>query len=122
MEKNKRKDVHRRTGGYFEMKAHRSDDYQTLLQCTKKKFPSVTSEKKCHLFRSNGARIKNEDLTIKEASKPWTLGGYLQYLHVSPDILRLGIGFESSSEESEEELPIVHCVSPKESQVSNNCS
>ena len=121
MEKNKRKNVHKKNGGYFEMKAHRSNNYQTLLERMKRKFPSISSKKKCHLFRSNGARIENEDLTIREASKPWTLGGYLRYLHVSPDVLRLGIGFESSSEESEEELPIEHCVSPNETQVSNNC-
>lgn len=99
MEKNLKKDLHKKSGGYFEVMANRSDSYETLVNRLKLKFPSVSTKKELSLFRSNGARIVNEKLVVRGAEKPWRLGTYLHFLHVSPEVLRLGIGYDSRSSE-----------------------
>ena len=99
MEKNFKKNLHKKSGGYFEVMANCSDSYETLVNRLKLKFPSVSTKQKLSLFRSNGARIVNEKLVVRNTEKPWRLGTYLHFLHVSPEVLRLGIGYDSSSSE-----------------------
>ena len=98
----KKKDLHKKSGGYLEVIASRHDNYGTLLNRMKEKFPEVSC-RKCSIFRSNGARVVDADVMTKGSKKEWTLGAYLNHLHVSPDNMRLGIGYNSSSDS--EELP-----------------
>jgi hypothetical protein len=101
--KKSQRGIFKRDGEYVEVKANRTDDYATLVQCLKSKFNSL-SGRECCLFRSSGARILNEDVTIRDTPRQWTLGAYLQHLHTSPEVLRLGIGCEGEVIPSDEEL------------------
>ena len=91
---------------FVEMEAQRSDS------CTK--FAKRATQK-CHLrykekavlslFKVNGARVLNENITVKGNSKPWTLGNYLLLMKKSPSSVKMGIGYvqcdDSSSSSSE---------------------
>lgn len=40
-----------------------------------------------------GSIIKNDDITIRDVCKPWTLGNYVTKSHKSSDSLKFGVGF-----------------------------
>ena len=52
--------------------------------------------KELALFKLNGARILDEDVTIKGRLKPWTLGNYLLLMKKSPSSVKLGVGYFTS--------------------------
>ena len=86
----------------MEARANRADDYKSLVQCIKGKFPRLLG-KDCNLFRPSGARVLNEDIMIKGVKRSWTLGLYLQYLHTSPEVLKLGIGYDAEGDTTSDE-------------------
>ena len=76
------------------MEASREDDYLTLAQKAALKCEMPCRRGKLlSLFKSNGARILNEDITIKGKKKPWSLGRYLQLLKKAPHNTKIGIGY-----------------------------
>ncbi len=86
---------------FVEMEAYRSDSYSTFVK---------RAVSKCHirgkknhilsLFKTNGARVLDEQVTIKGKSKPWTLGNYLLLMKKSPNSVKMGVGYLEMSTDS----------------------
>ena len=93
MTKSTKHNIFKTDGDYVEVKANRSDSYNVLRGRLERKFQKKES---CCLLQTNGAKVLNEKLIVRGKRYPWTLGKYLQHLHLSPDMLKLGIGFETT--------------------------
>ena len=69
----------------------------TLL-LPRRQLSNVDSEEKgkvLSLFKMNGARLLDENVTVKGNQKPWTLGNYLLLMRKSPSNVKLGVGYFS---------------------------
>ena len=66
------RDVYKKKTGYVEVIVKRECDYSSLVNAMKKKFPKdLSSDKKCAIYRSNGARVLDEDVLMRGCHKPW---------------------------------------------------
>ena len=100
---------------FVEIQAKKTDDYCTFVRKAAKKCRLVEQEGQVlSLFKLNGARVLNENVTIKGKLKPWTLGNYLLLMKKSPSNVKLGVGYftlptrDSNTSDSENEE--VSCV------------
>ena len=79
---------------FVEMEAYRSDSYSTFVKRAAHKCHLTGKKNKfLSLFKLNGARVLDEDVTIKGKAKPWTLGNYLLLMKKSPNNVKMGIGY-----------------------------
>ena len=44
------------------------------------------------LFKLNGARILDEEITVGGKTKPWTMDNYILLMKKSPNNIKLGVG------------------------------
>ena len=81
---------------FVEVEGYRSDSYTTFTKRAAHKL-SLRGEKGKYvsLFRLNGARVLDEEVTVKGKGKPWTLGNYLLLMKKSPNHVKMGIGYVS---------------------------
>lgn len=81
---------------FVEVEGYRSDSYTTFTKRAAHKL-SLRGEKGKYvsLFRLNGARVLDEEVTVKGKSKHWTLGNYLLLIKKSPNRVKMGIGYVS---------------------------
>lgn len=78
---------------YIEMSVRRSDCYKRVAKRAAKKCQLVyQGSKTLSLFKLNGARILDEEITIGGKVKPWTMGNYILLMKKSPNHIKLGIG------------------------------
>ena len=93
---------------YVEMEAYRSDSYITFVKRAAHKCHLTEKKNKLlSLFKLNGARVLDEEVTVKGKPKPWTLGNYLLLMKKSPNNIKMGIGyvdcdFNSSSDSTDD--------------------
>lgn len=82
---------------YVEIDACKSNKYVTFAKRASIKCRLNRQEgKELALFKLNGARILDEDVTIKGRLKHWTLGNYLLLMKKSPSSVKLGVGYFTS--------------------------
>ena len=82
---------------FIEIEACKGDKYVTFAKRASIKCRLNHQEgKELALFKLNGARILDEDVTIKGRLKPWTLGNYLLLMKKSPSSVKLGVGYFTS--------------------------
>lgn len=96
---------------FVEIGAYRSDNYSTFVKRAAKKLQLQGKPQKIlSLFKLNVARVLDEEVTIKDKTKPWTLGNYLLVMRKSPNVVKLGIGYvtysDSSSSPSSEKVHV----------------
>ena len=91
---------YKRCSGFVEVEACRSDKYNEVtlkvaecLEIPKKRNQSYA------LFKMNGTRILDKDLSINKKKKPWLMGNYLTCVKKSAAQLKLGIGIISIPKE-----------------------
>lgn len=86
----------------IEVKARKGDNYETICKKAANACGLVeTTSKELCLFRFNGVRILNQDITgssgnHKEWTREWTIANYLTALKKSPGNVKFGIGFIES--------------------------
>lgn len=54
--------------------------------------------KELSLFKLNGARVLDNEITISGRQRSWTLGNYLQLLKKSPSAVKMGVGHVMTSD------------------------
>ena len=81
---------------FVEVEGYRRDSYSTFIKRAAHKL-SLHGQKGKYvsLFRLNGARVLDEEVTVKGKTKPWTLGNYLLLMKKSPNHVKMGIGYVS---------------------------
>lgn len=92
---------------YIEIKAQKSDDYDTFCKKAAKacKLKGKGYKELC-LFKMNGAQILNEPIgTSTGKQKKWTIGTYLVAIKRAPANVKIGIGYMKS--QSKEEVHIL---------------
>ena len=94
------RDIHKKVTGYIELVVRRDCGYKELVSLMKAKFQDLVdlNSKTCCIFRANGAKVVNGLSKVKDESKLWTIGNYLNMLHIPGDNLRLGVGPDSDSD------------------------
>ena len=77
----------------------------------------LNKKKSLSLFKLNGTRILDEDVTIRGKLKPWTIGNYLLLIKKSPSNVKLGVGYctsklveSSSNSEKVSAHSFIRCV------------
>jgi hypothetical protein len=78
---------------YVEIEACKSDSYSTFIRRAALKCRLEVSDKELSLFKINGARVLDCDVSVKGKPRPWTLGNYLGLLKKSPSAVKLGVGY-----------------------------
>lgn len=100
---------------YIEMGVRRSDCYKAVAERAAKKCHLIYQESKTlSLFKLNGARILDEEITIGGKTKPWTLGNYILLMKKSPNNIKLGVGCitpDSSSDVDDSDKVMTRLVS-----------
>lgn len=91
---------------YVEVEAHKSDSYSKFVKraASKCKLSTHKKDKELSLFKVNGARVLDSDITVKGKPRPWTLGNYLGLLKKSPSSVKLGVGYVESRSSSNSDM------------------
>lgn len=78
---------------FLEIEARRSDNYAAFAGRAARKC-DIKSDKNMELslFKLNGARVLDSEVTIKGKQKPWTLGNYLLLMKKAPSAVKMGVG------------------------------
>ena len=83
---------YKRSSGFVEIAAFRFDSYTDVTtkisNCLEL---DVEPGESLALFKMNGSRIINNDLTIHKKKKPWLIGNYLSCIKKSAAQFKLGI-------------------------------
>ena len=85
---------YRRCSPLYEVTVSKSDGYDEVVS----KLCSVLDvqddqEVEIKLFTAGGSVIPNSEVVVGSKTIPWTVGSYLNKKHISPDKLKLGIGY-----------------------------
>jgi hypothetical protein len=86
---------YRKDSPYTEVSLMKMDMYNEVVE---KAAATLNIEDSCSnlaLFRANGALIKDEPIMYAKVSCVWTIGRYLNKLHIAADKLHLGIGIHA---------------------------
>ena len=98
----------KRKSPYIEMSVSRGDCYKAVAKRAAKKCRlTYRGSQTLSLFKLNGARILDEDITVGGKTKPWTIGNYILLMKKSPNNIKLGVGCitpDSSSDYPSEEV------------------
>ena len=91
----------------IELKAKKSDSYQAFVaKAARKCGLQVQHGKSLYLFKSSGARILNEQLSVNGKNRPWTVGNYLAMLRKGAASVRMGVGCAAISERGEADTSV----------------
>ena len=87
---------------YVEIEAYKSDTYSKFVKraALKCRLESNRKDKELSLFKINGARVLDCDVSVKSKPRPWTLGNYLGLLKKSPTAVKLGVGYLAKDSKS----------------------
>ena len=93
-ESGKRGGDYKRCSGFVEVEVSKSDNYSSV---TKKisdclGLPDLEENKCFALFKLNGSRIMNKDVSVHRNCKPWIIGNCLSHVKKSASNVKLGIG------------------------------
>ncbi len=93
-ESGKRGGDYKRCSGFVEVEVAKSDNYSSVT--TKISdwlgLPDLEENECFALFKLNGSRIMNKDVSVHGNCKPWLIGNYLSHVKKSASQLKLGIG------------------------------
>ena len=94
MTESKKKGGYTRSSGYVEVEVLRCSSYEEttrkIAECLEINIAEATED--LALFKLNGTRILDKELTINNKKRPWLIGNYLSYLKKSSTQVKFGIG------------------------------
>ena len=95
-----RRGTYIRESPLLEISASKEDTYYSFVERAAEFVsldkPAEDSNQVMVLFRPVvGSIVPDSDLVIKEVSRPWTLGNYIQKSHKSSETLKFGVGLVS---------------------------
>ena len=64
------------------------------------------SGKTLHLFKLSGARILNEQVSVNEKNRPWTVGNYLAMLRKGAASVKMGVGSIAVPDNGGYDIPV----------------
>lgn len=97
---------------YIEMSVRRSDCYKIVAERAAKKCHLIyQGSRVLSLFKLNGARILDEEITIGGKTKPWTMGSYILLMKKSPNNIKLGVGYITPDSSSDDSGKVNDCTS-----------
>ena len=88
---------YKKASPYFEVSLGKSDYCEDVLSKAASTLELNKGVKSWVIIRASGIIIPNEKLKFGKGSCKWTIGRYLNKLHISPEKLNLGIGLGSST-------------------------
>lgn len=96
---------------FVEIEAFRNDSYRDFVKRAAQRTQTIIN-KTLALFKLNGARVLDKEVTVKGKIKPWTLGNYLLLLKKSPYNIKMGVGYimdaQSSTDSDSQDSSKVH--------------
>ena len=93
MEPVKQGGDYKRCSGFVEIEVLRTDKYdEVTMKISDCLGLSLQENESYALFKMNGARILDKDLSVHGKQKPWLIGNYLSHVKKSAAQLKLGIG------------------------------
>ncbi len=88
-----KKGDYKRSSGYVEVEVLKSDSYEETTRKIAECLEFNVEAKEClALFKLNGTRILDKELSINKKKKPWLIGNYMCFLKKSAGQVKLGIG------------------------------
>ena len=88
--------LYKKASSYYEVSLKKSDFYDDVLLKASSTLNLQEDINSLVIVRASGAIVPNEPLKFGKGSGQWTVGRYLNKLHVCPDKLHLAIGIDSS--------------------------
>ena len=88
----------------YEVNVRRSDIYSEVISkiCAGLELEETDE---CRLFTAGGSVISDTSIVIGDREMSWTLGSYLSKKHISPDKLKLGVGYLKDAHEHPHSQP-----------------
>ena len=83
---------YKKASPYFEVSLKKTDFYEDILSKASSTLELKKDVKSLIIVRASGVVIPHEKMKFGKSSCKWTIGRYLNKLHISPDKLNLGIG------------------------------
>ena len=83
---------YKKASPYFEVSLKKSDFYEDVLSKASTTLDIKKDTKDLVIVRASGVVVPNEKMRVGKGLCQWTIGRYLNKLHVSADKLHLGIG------------------------------
>lgn len=84
---------YKRCSGFVEVEVSKADNYEIVIgkiaDCLE---INVQDDEYLALFKLNGTRILNKELTINKIKRPWLIGNYLSFIKKSASQVKFGIG------------------------------
>lgn len=88
-----KKGDYKRCSGFVEVEVCKADNYEAvtrkIAECIEL---SLEDDQYLALFKLNGTRILNKELTINRIKRPWLIGNYLSFVKKSASQVKFGIG------------------------------
>ena len=86
-----KQDTYRRCSPFYEVALTRIDLYEEVIEKVVSTL-KLEAKREWILIRISGSIIPNDDIVFGKSSSMWTIGRYLNKLHISPEKVQLGIG------------------------------
>ena len=80
-----------RSSPLYDVDLNKTDSYEVVISKICRSIGEEMSDN-FRIFNAKGAIIPNQKIALRDKEVNWTLGGYLQKRHTSPDKITLGIG------------------------------